>query len=181
MRAAIIFVLVILFISVFTTSFSFDVDGDGKEGLAEAIHALQIASGLVPTQPATGDAATSEVLIGKVFSNSSAVGITGTMPNYGSAAFTPGVTDQSIPEGYYDGSGTISGDADLMSSNIKEGVSIFGIEGTFDVSELWGCDVGTWDWMKCNDDCDRSTNNNIDCIQLCDMIENNMPFNSLCL
>ena len=41
----------ILVTSYATISLAFDVDGDGKEGLAESIHALQVAAGLNPAPP----------------------------------------------------------------------------------------------------------------------------------
>lgn len=47
------------------------------------------------------------------------------------ATYTPGTSNQTIPAGtYLTGSQTISGDADLVASNIKSGVSIFGVSGS---------------------------------------------------
>jgi hypothetical protein len=44
---------------------------------------------------------------------------------------TPSTVDQAIPNGIYDtGGGVVSGDADLVASNIKSGVNIFGVNGT---------------------------------------------------
>lgn len=44
---------------------------------------------------------------------------------------TPGTTDQTIASGkYLTGTQTIKGDANLVSANIAEGVSIFGVTGT---------------------------------------------------
>lgn len=46
--------------------------------------------------------------------------------------YTPGTSDQMIPLGQYlDGTQTIKGDANLIASNIKNGVSIFGVSGTY--------------------------------------------------
>ena len=46
--------------------------------------------------------------------------------------YTPGTTDQTISSGtYLTGTQTISGDADLVAGNIKQGVTIFGVEGTY--------------------------------------------------
>jgi len=43
------FVVPAIFITSFTTtSFSFDVNGDDRKGLPEAVHALQVVSGLTP-------------------------------------------------------------------------------------------------------------------------------------
>lgn len=60
------------------------------------------------TQP-TGDAVAADVLTGKTFSNASAVGIAGTMPNRGavSGQATPS-QPYTIPEGYHNGSGVVT-------------------------------------------------------------------------
>ncbi len=52
--------------------------------------------------------------------------------NVGEENFTPGTSNQSISEGYHDGNGTVDGDSDLVSGNIKYGVTIFGVNGSFD-------------------------------------------------
>lgn len=79
---------------------------------------------------AAGDAVAVDVLEGKTFSNKDDVGIDGAMVNNGAMTFNPGTADQTVPEGYHDGSGTVQGDADLLPGNIKSGASIFGIGGT---------------------------------------------------
>lgn len=46
--------------------------------------------------------------------------------------YTPTTADQTIPSGtYLTGTQTISGDANLVAGNIKDGTTIFGILGTF--------------------------------------------------
>lgn len=48
------------------------------------------------------------------------------------ATYTPKTTDQSIASGQYlSGTQTIKGDANLVARNIKSGVSIFGVTGTY--------------------------------------------------
>ena len=48
------------------------------------------------------------------------------------ATYTPGTSDQSIASGQYlNGTQTIKGDANLVAGNIKSGVSIFGVTGTY--------------------------------------------------
>lgn len=48
------------------------------------------------------------------------------------ATYTPKTTDQSIASGQYlSGTQTIKGDANLVAGNIKSGVSIFGVTGTY--------------------------------------------------
>ena len=47
----------------------------------------------------------------------------------------PGTTDQAIPEGKFRGvvaDGEVEGDADLTAANIKTGIDIFGVTGTYD-------------------------------------------------
>ena len=46
--------------------------------------------------------------------------------------YTPSTTNQTIPAGkYLTGNQTILGDADLVASNIKSGINIFGVTGTY--------------------------------------------------
>ena len=57
--------------------------------------------------------------------------ITGSIPSKGAATYTPGTSNQTIASGQYlSGTQTIKGDANLIASNIKKGVSIFGVTGT---------------------------------------------------
>lgn len=49
----------------------------------------------------------------------------------GAATIVPGISAQTIPANtYLTGAQTINGDANLKGSNIKDGVTIFGVEGT---------------------------------------------------
>ena len=46
--------------------------------------------------------------------------------------YTPGTSDQSIASGQYlNGTQTIKGDSNLTAGNIRNGVSIFGVSGTY--------------------------------------------------
>lgn len=61
--------------------------------------------------------------------------IVGTMPNNGAKNYTiSNLNDQTISLGFYDGSGKISFDsaekAKIIPANIKNGVSILGVQGT---------------------------------------------------
>ena len=61
--------------------------------------------------------------------------IVGTMPNNGAKNYTiSNLNDQTIAMGFYDGSGKISFDsaekAKIIPANIKNGVSILGVQGT---------------------------------------------------
>ena len=61
----------------------------------------------------------------------SAVSLTASVTTKAAATITPGTSSQSIAAGtYLTGAQTISGDANLVGSNIKSGVSIFGVNGS---------------------------------------------------
>lgn len=62
--------------------------------------------------------------------------ITGTIPSQAAKTITPKATSQTaIAAGTY-ASGTVivDGDADLVAANIKKGVSIFGIDGSYEAT-----------------------------------------------
>lgn len=59
--------------------------------------------------------------------------VSGTMPNNGELNITPTTENQNIPEGYTSG-GTVLGDENLKSENIKKDVSIFGVTGSLESS-----------------------------------------------
>ena len=85
-------------------------------------------------------ATVSEILAGKT-AHARGTLLTGTMPNRG--AVTGTITSASgqytIPQGYHDGSGKVSIDSTsaglLVPENIRDGVTILGIEGTMSGSE----------------------------------------------
>ena len=80
----------------------------------------------------TGTLTAADVLSGKTgYSTDPATKITGTMVNRGAVTITPGATDRAIAAGYHNGSGSVAGDADLVASNILNGVNIFGVVGSF--------------------------------------------------
>lgn len=80
----------------------------------------------------TGDATAAQVLSGYTFYNTNPKSkLTGAMPNRGAMVITPSVNNQAIPAGYHNGSGYVQGDANLISSNIAYGKTIFGVTGTF--------------------------------------------------
>lgn len=86
------------------------------------------------TQDAT--AAAAELLDGKT-AYARGAKITGTMPNQGSKTLTIAVKTETpaISMGFHDGSGKAQIDADeqakIIPGNIKQGVSILGVEGTY--------------------------------------------------
>ncbi len=85
------------------------------------------------TQDAT--VAVAEILEGKTaYARGSK--LTGTMPNKGAVSGTIATKEAyTIPMGFHDGSGTVSLDATesakLIAGNIKKGISILGVEGTY--------------------------------------------------
>ena len=85
------------------------------------------------TQDAT--VAVAEILEGKT-AYARGAKLTGTMPNKGAVSGTIATKEAyTIPMGFHDGSGTVSLDATesakLIGGNIKSGVTILGVEGTF--------------------------------------------------
>lgn len=57
--------------------------------------------------------------------------VTGNMPKIGAVTYTPSQSNQIIAKDQYlDGDQTILGDENLVTGNIKSGVSIFGVEGS---------------------------------------------------
>ena len=85
------------------------------------------------TQDAT--AAVAEILEGKT-AYARGTKLTGTMPNKGAVSGTIATKDAyTIPMGFHDGSGTVSIDATesakIVAGNIKRGITILGVEGTY--------------------------------------------------
>lgn len=81
---------------------------------------------------AEGDALAEHVLAGKTFSNDDDTELVGTMTNHGAKIYTPSASNQTLGAGYVS-SLTVNGDADLISTNIKSGKTIFGVAGNSNV------------------------------------------------
>jgi Protein of unknown function (DUF1566) len=90
--------------------------------------------GVVGTAPIpSGTAVAGNVLTGTTFSNTSGTEISGAMVNNAAQVITPGASAVTIPQGYHNGSGSVAGDAGLVTGNIKKGVTIFGVPGKTEV------------------------------------------------
>lgn len=91
---------------------------------------------------ATGDAtaAAAEILSGKT-AYVKGKKVSGTMPNRGAVAgkISTKAGAYTVPQGYHDGSGKVTIDsteqAKLIPTNVREGVTILGVEGTMSGSE----------------------------------------------
>ena len=81
-----------------------------------------------------------EVLSGKTFAKGGAV-LTGTMTNRGAVTgtITTKAGTYTIPQGYHDGSGTVgissAEQAKIISTNIRQGITILGVEGSMSGTE----------------------------------------------
>lgn len=99
-------------------------------------------SGASITGSCTYDADTSDAtaLASEILSTKTAyvngVKVTGSMPNNGAVDVElTDLTPYAVPQGYHDGSGTVGVDsteqAKIIPGNIKEGVEILGVTGTY--------------------------------------------------
>lgn len=85
-------------------------------------------------------AAVGEILSGKTAHARGAL-LTGTMTNNGAVTGTISTVSgqYTVPQGYHDGSGKVSiasaGQAKIIATNIRQGVTILGVQGTMSGSE----------------------------------------------
>lgn len=81
-----------------------------------------------------------ELLLGKT-AHARGVALTGTMPNNGAVAGTISTVaeEYTVPLGYHDGSGKVAiaatEQAKIIAENIRQGVTILGVEGTMSGEE----------------------------------------------
>lgn len=96
-------------------------------------HTLNEIMAVAPAVDDTNGATQTHVLTGRTvwgLTSGQWGPMTGTMPNNGAVTIVPTTTAQTIVVGYHDGSGYVEGDADLVAGYIKDGVSVFGVDGT---------------------------------------------------
>ncbi len=124
---------------------AFQLGNERKEEVVDALIAVGVSastseswdsliSKIASVIRATGNADRSEVLSGRTFSNASANGLTGTMPNRGAVAAT--LTNQgqqyTVPQGYHNGQGKVTANiANLNAGNVRSGATVGGVAGTF--------------------------------------------------
>ena len=101
-----------------------------------------VVTGTCPFDMDTSDApaAAAEILEGKTAGVAGSM-VTGTMKNNGAVAGTISTVagEYAVPQGFHDGSGTVKiadeEQAKLTAANIREGVTILGVEGTMSGTE----------------------------------------------
>ena len=108
-----------------------------KLGVTDTYHVSELSDAIerIPTgtqlPTLTNPGTSSDLLSGKELIDQSGNVVTGTIATKAAATITPGTVNQAIPANtYLTGAQTIKGDANLIASNIKSGVSIFGVTGT---------------------------------------------------
>jgi hypothetical protein len=83
----------------------------------------------IDTTDATATAA--EILIGET-AYVNELKVTGTMPNIGAQVIVPVASGNTISLGYHNGTGGIAADANFVAENIKAGVDIWNVLGTYE-------------------------------------------------
>ncbi len=122
---------------------------------ADTITAADLASGKTAHDksgaPITGtntydsdtseDTATAAEILATKTAHARGTNLTGTMPNNGAVSGTISTVsgEYTVPQGYHDGSGKVSisstEQAKLIATNIRQGVTILGVEGTMSGQE----------------------------------------------
>ncbi len=108
------------------------VASDIREGKTAYIRGVLVTGTYVEIDTTQATATSADILSGYT-AYSKGTKITGTIPTYtGSNIITPSASDFKIDKGYYIPQDlTIIGSGELTSSNIRNGVKIFGVTGTY--------------------------------------------------
>lgn len=89
----------------------------------------------------SNDTATASEILATKTAHARGTALTGTMPNNGAVSGTISTVsgEYTVPQGYHDGSGKVSisstEQAKLIAGNIRQGVTILGVEGTMSGQE----------------------------------------------
>ena len=82
--------------------------------------------------PSDATATADDILYGKTAYIADGSKAVGTIQSKAAETYTPTTEDQTIAaDQYLSGAQTVKGDANLVAGNIKSGVTIFGVEGTY--------------------------------------------------
>ncbi len=128
-----------LFTSVSSGKSQLETAITDKDGTVSKVGSVatfdELEDGIDSIPQAKGNALASQVLETRTFSSESAgIEVEGTMPNRGAVNITLTLdgSTYTIPLGYHNGSGTVTVDiTNLIASNIKAGVTVGGVQGTF--------------------------------------------------
>lgn len=109
------------------------VAGDIREGKTAYIRGVLVTGTYVEVDTTQATATAADILSGYT-AYSKGTKITGTIPTYqGSNIITPSASDFKIDKGYYLPQDlTVIGSGELTSSNIRKGVKIFGVTGSYE-------------------------------------------------
>ena len=87
---------------------------------------------LIPDASAVNNLTGDYILTGHSAYDNAGNLVVGSIPFKAAATYTPTTSNQTIAAGQYlSGAQTIAGDADLVASNIRKGVNIFNVTGTY--------------------------------------------------
>ena len=108
---------------------------------AHAADGTQIVGTNTFDSDTSGDTAVASEILATKTAHARGTALVGTMPNRGAVTGTISTKagTYSVPQGYHDGSGSVSIDATeqakIIATNIREGITILGVEGTMSGSE----------------------------------------------
>lgn len=113
-------------------------EADVQSGVTFHLPSGEVGTGTCSYDSDTSEdtAVVAEILSGKT-AHARGAELTGTMPNNGavSGTITTKAQEYTVPQGYHDGSGKVkistTEQAKIIASNIKSGVTILGVQGTY--------------------------------------------------